>query len=291
MAPPRHRRPGFSRRVQISLFVGYVIAVAGAVLGFGLVLLARFDPQTFSMLRGAAIDVSAPATAAGRTVVRSVESGGSAIGAYFRAGSQNEALRAELRQAHRKIIQAKATEAENRRLKKMLGLIEGHLRPIAVARLIGSDPTAHRRFATLAAGAMAGVRPGQPVRSADGLVGRVFETGQFASRVLLLTDAGSAVPVKITRGGAAALATGRGDGALDLKALVGSGTPFKKGDVAVTSGTGGVYAPNIPVAVVIRVDGEHALAWPLADPARLDFAIVEPVYLPPLPPRVDAPAP
>jgi rod shape-determining protein MreC len=109
--------------------------------------------------------------------------------------------------------------------------------------------------------------------------------------VLLLTDAGSAVPVKITRGGAAALATGRGDGALDLKALVGSGTPFKKGDVAVTSGTGGVYAPNIPVAVVIRVDGEHALAWPLADPARLDFAIVEPVYLPPLPPRVDAPAP
>jgi rod shape-determining protein MreC len=291
MAPPRHRRPGFSRRVQISLFVGYVIAVAGAVLGFGLVLLARFDPQTFSLLRGAAIDVSAPATAAGRTVVRSVESGGSAIGAYFRAGSQNEALRAELRQAHRKVIQAKATEAENRRLKKMLGLIEGHLRPIAVARLIGSDPTAHRRFATLAAGAMAGVRPGQPVRSADGLVGRVFETGQFASRVLLLTDAGSAVPVKITRGGAAALATGRGDGALDLKALVGSGTPFKKGDVAVTSGTGGVYAPNIPVAVVIRVDGEHALAWPLADPARLDFAIVEPVYLPPLPPRVDAPAP
>jgi rod shape-determining protein MreC len=291
MAPPRHRRPGFSRRVQISLFVGYVIAVAGAVLGFGLVLLARFDPQTFSLLRGAAIDVSAPATAAGRAVVRSVESGGSAIGAYFRAGSQNEALRAELRQAHRKVIQAKATEAENRRLKKMLGLIEGHLRPIAVARLIGSDPTAHRRFATLAAGAMAGVRPGQPVRSADGLVGRVFETGQFASRVLLLTDAGSAVPVKITRGGAAALATGRGDGALDLKALVGSGTPFKKGDVAVTSGTGGVYAPNIPVAVVIRVDGEHALAWPLADPARLDFAIVEPVYLPPLPPRVDAPAP
>jgi rod shape-determining protein MreC len=291
MAPPRHRRPGFSRRVQISLFVGYVIAVAGAVLGFGLVLLARFDPQTFSLLRGAAIDVSAPATAAGRAVVRSVESGGSAIGAYFRAGSQNEALRAELRQAHRKVIQAKATEAENRRLKKMLGLIEGHLRPIAVARLIGSDPTAHRRFATLAAGAMAGVRPGQPVRSADGLVGRVFETGQFASRVLLLTDAGSAVPVKITRSGAAALATGRGDGALDLKALVGSGTPFKKGDVAVTSGTGGVYAPNIPVAVVIRVDGEHALAWPLADPARLDFAIVEPVYLPPLPPRVDAPAP
>lgn len=291
MAPPRHRRPGFSRRVQISLFLGYVIAVAGAVLGLGLVLLARFDPQSFALLRGAAIDVSAPVTSGGRAVVRSVEAGGSAIGAYFRAGSQNRALREELARAQRRLIHAKATEAENRRLKKLLGLLENRIRPIAVARLIGSDPTAHRRFATLAAGRMAGVRAGQPVRSADGLVGRVFETGQFASRVLLLTDAGSAVPVKITRSGAAALATGRGDGGLDLRALVGSGTPFKKGDVAVTSGTGGVYAPNIPVAVVIRTDGEHALAWPLADPARLDFATVEPVFVPPLPPRVDAPAP
>jgi rod shape-determining protein MreC len=290
MAPSRHRRRGFSRRVQFSLFIGYVIAVVGAVFGLALVLVSRFDPQGFSILRGAALDVTAPVTSTGRTFVRGVGSIGYEVRAYFRAGSQNNRLREQLKIAQRRLIQASALEEENRRLKRVVRLLENHPAPIVVARLVGSDLAGHRRFATLSAGWRAGVRPGQPVRSTDGLVGRIFETGMFASRVVLLTDGGNNIPVRLVRSGTPILAVGRGDGALDLHALVGGGFPFKLGDVAVTSGTGGVYPPNIPVAVVVKVDGERAVAWPLADPARLDFAIVEPVYQPPLPSR-EAPPP
>jgi rod shape-determining protein MreC len=289
MAPSRHRRRGFSRRVQFSLFIGYVIAIVGVVFSLALVLVARFDPNGFSLLRGAALDITAPISSAGRTAVRGIDSIGHGIGAYFRAGSQNKALRDELKTAQRRLIRARALEYENHRLKQIARLIERQPRTVVAARLIGSDLAGHRRFATLSAGAGAGVRSGQPVRSADGLVGRIFETGQFASRVVLLTDGGNTIPVRMTRSGVAALAIGRGDGGLDIRALLGGGIPFKRGDVAVTSGTGGVYSPNIPVAVVIRVDGDQALAWPLADPARLDFAIVEPVYQPPLPPRDERP--
>ena len=290
MAPPRYRRRGFSRRIQLSLFIGYVIAVIGVVIGLALMLVARFDPQGFGLLRGAALDATMPITSAGRSVVRAVESAGSGVGAYVRAGSQNNALRQELKLAKRRLIHAKAIEHENQRLKRMVRLLENRPRPVAVARLVGSNLSGHRRFATLAAGARAGVRPGQPVRSLDGLVGRVFETGQFASRITLLTDGGNNIPARLVRSGTPVFAIGRGDGSLDLRALVSGGFPFKVGDVAVTSGTGGVYPPNIPVAVVTKVDGEHAVAWPLADPARLDFAIVEPVYQPPPPPAPPAPA-
>jgi rod shape-determining protein MreC len=291
MAPSRHRRRGFSRRVQFSLFISYVVAVVGAVLGLALVLVSRFDPQGFSLLRGAALDVTAPVSSAGRTVVRGIGSASYEIGAYFHAGSQNNRLRGELKAAQRRLIRAKALEYENLRLKRVVRLIENRPEPVTVARLVGSDLAGHRRFATLSAGASAGVRAGQPVRSVDGLVGRIFETGQFASRVVLLTDGGNNIPVRITRSGTPVLAVGRGDGALDLRALMSGGFPFKLGDIAVTSGTGGVYPPNIPVAVVVKVDGERALAVPLADPARLDFAIVEPIYQPPLPPRDEAPPP
>ena len=291
MAPSRHRRRGFSRRVQFSLFISYVVAVVGAVLGLALVLVSRFDPQGFSLLRGAALDVTAPVSSAGRTVVRGIGSVGYEIGAYFHAGSQNNRLRGELKQAQRRLIRAKALEYENLRLKRVVRLIENRPEPVTVARLVGSDLAGHRRFATLSAGASAGVRAGQPVRSVDGLVGRIFETGHFASRVVLLTDGGNNIPVRITRSGTPVLAVGRGDGSLDLRALMSGGFPFKLCDVAVTSGTGGVYPPNIPVAVVVKVDGERALAVPLADPARLDFAIVEPIYQPPLPPRGEAPPP
>jgi rod shape-determining protein MreC len=56
----------------------------------------------------------------------------------------------------------------------------------------------------------------------------------------------------------------------------------------VTSGVGGVFPPDLPVAVVVSISGEIARARPLADPAKLDFAMVLPVA--PVPPPLALPA-
>ena len=126
---------------------------------------------------------------------------------------------------------------------------------------------------------------------ADAIQTAMVQTGMFASRVLLLTDGESAVPVRIPRNAIAALITGRGDGSLEIRGLAAGGLPFRRGDVAVTSGTGGVYAPNIPVAVVTAVRGDRAIAFPLADPALADFAVVYPIYQPPVEERPAQPKP
>jgi rod shape-determining protein MreC len=125
---------------------------------------------------------------------------------------------------------------------------------------------------------------GQPVRTADGLVGRVVQSGQLASRVLLIIDSETIVPVKRASDGAPALAIGLGDGRLEIRTLAAGSNPFKVGDVFVTSGTGGIYAPGIPVAVSVRRTRDANFGRPLASPATLDFAIVEPVYIAPLAP-------
>ena len=52
----------------------------------------------------------------------------------------------------------------------------------------------------------------------------------------------------------------------------------------MTSGTGGLYPPGIPVAVVVHATRDDTIARPLADPARIDFAVVEQVYQPPVSP-------
>ena len=54
----------------------------------------------------------------------------------------------------------------------------------------------------------------------------------------------------------------------------------RPGDVVVTSGTGGIYAPGIPVAYVVRLEDDGAIARPLADPATAPFGIVEPIFEP-----------
>jgi len=56
--------------------------------------------------------------------------------------------------------------------------------------------------------------------------------------------------------------------------------PFRPGDIVVTSGTGGIYAPNIPVAYVVKLADDGAIARPLADPATAPFGIVEPIFEP-----------
>jgi hypothetical protein len=77
MAPPKSRRPGFSRRAQYGLFFGYVLAVGGVVVALGLLILARAAPDGFNALRGIALDLTSPVTEGGRGAVRAANESGS----------------------------------------------------------------------------------------------------------------------------------------------------------------------------------------------------------------------
>lgn len=279
MQPPRaDRRPGFSRRRQTALFAGQVAAILGIVAGLALLVAARFDPSAFNALRGGALDLTAPVAGVLRGGVEWGRGAFGTVGDYLAAGSQNAELRRRIAADERALVQARAQAFENARLKAVLRLTETTGQPVAVARLVAAGASGPRREATLTAGRLQGVRAGQPVRAAEGLVGRVIETGATAARVILLTDEGDVVPVRVTRDGTPALVTGTGEGSLDVKALTAGGAPFRRGDLLVTSGTGGLYAPDVPVAVITSTQGDSAVAWPLADPDRIDFAIVEPIY-------------
>jgi rod shape-determining protein MreC len=283
MAPPSPRRPGFSRRAQYGIFAGYVIAVAGALLALLLALTARFDPEGHAAMQGTLNDITAPISSAGRAAVNGIRNMNQGVAAYFDAASKNAAMARELKAARLKLIEGRADAIENQRLKRLLSIREGYDRPVVTARLISSTGSSSRRYATLAAGASDNVLNGQPVRAVEGLVGRVVQVGQVTSRVLLIVDGGNIVPVKRVTDNVPALAVGLGDGRIDIRALAAGTNPFKVGDVFVTSGSGGIYQPNIPVAVGVRHNREGTIARPLADPAQLDFAIVEPVFVTPLP--------
>ncbi|WP_174274457.1 rod shape-determining protein MreC, partial [Sphingomonas bacterium] len=173
MAPPRHRGRGFSRRISQGLFFGYVAAGMGIVAGLALLLVARFDPVAFQGIRGLALDLTAPFSNVTRTVVRGGDALGGTLGSYWQAGARNVILERELVEARRALVQAQIAAADNRRLHRMLRILGESGPPIAVARIVGSNPSGQRRYATLAAGSRDGVRAGQPVRGPDGLIGRV----------------------------------------------------------------------------------------------------------------------
>jgi len=88
------------------------------------------------------------------------------------------------------------------------------------------------------------------------------------------------VAICLLRNGQPVISQGRGDGTVDLRPLEVGRNPFKPGDIVVTSGTGGLYPPLVPIARVVRLDDDGAIARPIADPSSASFALVEQSYEP-----------
>jgi rod shape-determining protein MreC len=275
VAAPAGPRPGWSRRAQYSLFFGFIAAIAGLLVGLFMLALSLVSPASYSAVRGTALDVTSPISGALAEVSATAKGLVSGAGNYWDAIHQNGKLKAERAALRRQVIRAAAILQENKQLKAALNLREHGRTSVAAGRIVGSSFESPRRFAVLSVGTSDGVEPGMPVRTADGLVGRVVEAGRIASRVLLVSDRANIVPARILRGGIPVISTGRGDGTVDIRPLEVGRNPFKRGDIIVTSGTGGLYPPLIPIARVIRLDDDGALGRPIADPSQASFAIVE----------------
>ncbi|MBO6526734.1 rod shape-determining protein MreC [Erythrobacter sp.] len=280
MAPTGSRRSGYSRRAQYNLFTGYVIAGVGALIGAILLALSFFQPQFFGGLRGVAQDGVSPATETAATVRTGSKGFWDTVSGYYRAGSKNAELKREMEIARIRLAEAEAVKQENARLKGLLDLQDEEREPVAVARLVGSSASSTRRFAYLGAGSNDGVTIGMPVRSPRGVVGRILEVGSESSRVLLLTDSESVLPVRRAGDEVVAFAEGRGDGLLRIKLINLGINPLAPGDVFVTSGAGGYYPPGIAVAILTETTDDGGLARIVSDPAATDYVSVEPIFEP-----------
>ena len=268
-------RPGWSRRAQYGLFISFLAVIAGIIVGVVLLTLSMVAPQQFDRVRGMALDVTGPVAGALHEVTATAAGIFTGAGNYWDAAGQNAELKRERKAMLQRMVEAKAIFQENRQLKATLQLREHERQTIAVGRVVGSSFNSPRRFAILSAGTSDGVRIGMPVRSPDGLVGRIIDAGSFASRVLLVSDRSNIVPARLLRNGIPVIAQGRGDGTIDVRPLEVGRNPFRGGDIIITSGTGGLYPPLVPIARIVKLDDDGAVALPLADPATTSFAIVE----------------
>src|SRR3546814_13050921 len=98
---------------------------------------------------------------------------------YFLAASQNDDLKRELEAAHNQIVEARAIELENQRLKRLLKLTQDLTDEVTTRRIVSSSFESHRRLATLLARRGAGVQHGYPVRGPGGYRARTHQPPQL----------------------------------------------------------------------------------------------------------------
>ena len=284
MSPSANRHSGYSRKAQYGTFFAIAAAVVGALIGLALLIVSLNNPGAFAEARSVAADVAEPGGQAVATVRADGRGVFAIVGGYIQAGSQNARLTRELAEAKTRLVEAQAIAHENARLKALLNLQEEDYRPVAYTRLTASTPSSTRRFATIGVGASAGVAVGMPVRSPLGILGRVLHVGQTSSLVLLITDTQSVVPARRASDGTPAFIQGAGDGTVSIRLLNLGINPLKKGDVFVTSGSGGLYRPNMAIAMVTALTRDGATGRVLSDPGAADYVVVENVWNTAVPP-------
>lgn len=145
-------------------------------------------------------------------------------------------------------------EKENERLRKLLSAIPKTTERLLVSEIINVDLDPYKQLILLNKGSNSDVHQGQPIIDAQGVMGQVVHVGPMSSTAMLITDASHAMPVQINRTGLRAIAFGSGKiDLLNLRHLP-HNVDIKVGDLLITSGLGGIFPPNFPVAVISKVE-------------------------------------
>lgn len=172
--------------------------------------------------------------------------------------AENEQLKERLAQAQRDLHAARQSEAENERLKALLGLNEKTEVQSVPARVIARDPSVWFNTITINRGTSSGVAVNMPVVTGGGIVGRVITVSPWASQVMLITDekAGAgAVVGQLGQSGALGSVRGRADlgvSVIEMRYVSGL-EQVEVGDYVMTTGQDGIYPPGLNVGKVVDV--------------------------------------
>jgi rod shape-determining protein MreC len=145
-------------------------------------------------------------------------------------------------------------EKENARLRSLLSATPKTTERLLISEIINVDVDPYRQLILLNKGSNSDVHQGQPIIDAQGIMGQIVHVGAISSTAMLVTDASHAIPVQIDRTGLRANAFGTGKiNLLTLRHLT-QNVDIEVGDMLITSGLGGVFLPNYPVATVTKVE-------------------------------------
>lgn len=249
---------------------GFGLLVAAAL---ALLVLGKTHGDAVRQLRVLAVEAIAPVLEVLSAPVISARHALSEIEYFWQTNRENQALREQVTRLAKWQTIARNLEQENANLRALLNPAHDPAPMFISARVIGDTGGLFVQSALLNAGRRDGVEAGQAVTTALGLAGRVVEVGQRSSRLLLLTDLNSRVPVVVEQSRHRAVLAGDNSIRPRLTFLP-ANAKVNPGDRVVTSGHAGVFPPGLPVGIISSIADGEARIQPLVDWARLEFVTV-----------------
>ena len=148
-----------------------------------------------------------------------------------------------------------------------------------IANVIGYDTLAFRKSLLLDVGTKRDVVVNDIVVFGNALIGRVFSTSMYTSRVQLVTDPDIRLPSRVLETRNQGILTGNSNHTCRME-YVPETANVTEGESVVTSGAGGVYPDSIPIGVIIKVEKvsshlfQNIIVRPFVDVAKIEAVLV-----------------
>ncbi len=248
-------------------YVGLIIAA------FSLMLLGKVDTVLVERARTMVTDTVAPILDVISKPVASASQFARKVEAMWSMYEDNERLRQDNLRLYQWQAAARKLEAENQNLRELLRYVPDPDVSFISARVIADTGGAFAHSLLLNAGARDSIQKGQAVVTGEGLVGRIAGVGSRSSRILLITDLNSRIPVMVEPGRVRAVLAGDNTDSPRLIHLP-PGSILTPGDTVVSSGHGGAFPVGLPVGVVSAVSENGITVQPFVSRTRLEIVRV-----------------
>ncbi len=264
--PESFQRVAAPLRAMAQRFAFLFLLVAAA----GVLLLGKADPKVFDRARMVVTDAFAPVLDA---LSRPIATGAAIVDEVnylVDLRQRNETLRGENARLIQWHTAARNLKAENKRLRELLRFVPDSASQFISARVIADTGGTFVRSMLVNAGRRDGVRIGLPVVVGEGLIGRVVDIGVRSSRVLLIDDLNSRIPVVV--GPDRERAVLAGDNSLRPKLIyLAANAQVRQGARIMTSGQGGVFPPGIQIGAVSSIDANGIRVETFVTTSELEY--------------------
>lgn len=264
MAKDRQQSVDFVNPVR-RLLIGVLVLML-----LGIFLIWRIDNPRVEKFRMAVIDRVVPNMDWAMAPITGVVNLISDFQSYQRLAEQNAELRRELQDMKSWREAAIQLDQENARLRDLINVqLDPQLTRITGVVMADSG-SPFRQSVLLNVGMRDGILDGWPAMDGIGLVGRISGVGQETSRVILVTDTSSRIPVTVIPSGQRGILAG--DNTINpVLDFIEDPDLVKPGDRVITSGDGGVFPADLLVGQLARGTDGRLRVRLSADLERLEF--------------------
>jgi rod shape-determining protein MreC len=239
-------------------------------VAFILIFIALFRPQIASNIKIAIIDTVSPAISFINRPFEEASDSINSISNIAALKAENTRLKAENNRLKEWYQTALMLQAENKSLQSLLNLkIDPQIKYIS-ARTLSDTQNAFSKTILIAAGAEQGIKKNQVVLGGEGVLGRIIEVGQNTSRVLLINDINSRIPITIENINKQAILSGNNEEHLLIQYL-----EFISDDMigkkVITTGEAGVFPPGLSIGEIIKIKDKTVFVQPFVQTQNIEF--------------------